>query len=304
MTGILIGILEQGLIYGVMALGAYISYSILKFPDLTVDGSFPLGGAVAAICISQGMDPWLACLLALLAGAAAGLLTGLIHVKLRVTDLLSGILMMTVLYSINLRIAGRANLPFYDQGSIFHGGLLSGLPSQFTPYSFLLLLGAITLAVKYVLDAYLRTRSGLLLRATGDNAHMTTQVARDSGAVKIFGLSLSNALVALGGALMCQYQRVFDISMGPGTVVIGLASVIMGLSIFGRLRFIRPTSAVLLGAILYKAAVSGALQLGFQPGDLKLIIGIILLVALVLQRRLGNGRRKGHAASLPNPKDL
>ena len=256
-------ILEQGLIYGILALGLLITYRILDFPDLTVDSSFPLGAAVSAILTVNGVNPGLTLLAAIAAGAGAGLITGLIHVKCKVRDLLSGIITMTALYSVNLRIAGKANVPLI----------------------LILLLARVS---KLLLDLFLKTKAGYLLRAAGDNAAVVTTLARDQGGVKIIGLMIANALVSLAGAVLCQQQRFFDISMGTGTMVIGLASVIIGTNLFKRASFIRSTTAVLIGSILYKACVSIALSLGLDSQDMKLVTAALFLLILVA----GSVRRK------------
>lgn len=281
--GILIGVLEQGLIYGIMALGVYITYKILDFPDLTVDGSFPMGAAVTAVLITNGVNPFLALVVSFFVGALAGVCTGLIHVKLKVRDLLSGIIMMTALYSVNMRITGKANVPIFKQETIFDNAFINGLfPSGAVMYQTFFIALIISVAAKYLLDGYLRTKSGYLLRATGDNDVIVTSLAKDHGLVKIIGLAIANGLVALGGSAMCQQQRFFDISMGTGTVVIGLASVIIGTNIFKNSRFIRPTSAVLIGSILYKGCVAAAIAGGMKASDMKLITSLLFLIILVV----------------------
>lgn len=284
---IFIGIIEQGMIYAVMALGVYITYKILDFPDLTVDGSFPLGAAVTAILISNGVHPLLALLAATMAGALAGMVTGLIHVKAGVRDLLSGIISMTALYSVNLHIAGKANLSIMTEDTIFRNGLIQGLPEAVQPYTTMVVVCIIALLAKLVLDWYLRTKSGYLLRAVGDNATLVTSLAKDSGTVKIIGLAIANALVALGGAIMCQQQRFFEASMGTGTIVIGLASVIIGTNLFRRSR-IQATTAVIIGSLLYKACVAGAIACGMRAIDMQLITAALFLVILIL----GKERKK------------
>lgn len=281
---IIIGIIEQGLIFAIMALGVYITYKILDFPDLSVDGTFPMGAALSSILISGGLNPFLALILAFLAGGLAGMVTGLIHVRLKVRDLLSGIVMMTALYSINLRITGgKANVPLFSRDSIF--SLWRGLlPAALQPYATLLLLVALTLLLKLLMDWYLETKSGYLLRAAGDNETLVTSLARDKGAVKIMGLALANALAALSGAIYCQEQRYFDISMGTGTVVVGLASVIIGINTFKSFSFIKATTAVIAGSVIYKACYAAALELGLAPSDLKLITAVLFLLILVWSR--------------------
>lgn len=275
--------LEQGFIYGIMALGVYITYKILDFPDLTVDGSFPLGAAVAAILVTNGVNPYLSLLIAFACGVLAGICTGLIHVKLKVRDLLSGIIMMTALYTINLKIAGKANLPLFTKETIFDNAFLNAfVPESFKPYLTLTIILIISLIAKYLLDAYLKTRSGYLLRAVGDNDTLVTCLAKDRGLVKIVGLAISNGLVALGGAVYAHEERFFDISMGTGTMVIGLASVIIGINLFKNLTLLRATSAVLIGSVLYKACVAIAIAFGMDSSSMKLITAVLFLVILVI----------------------
>lgn len=290
---LLLSVLEQGMIYAIMALGIYITYKILDFPDLTVDGSFPLGAAITAVMISQDKNPLLTLPVSFLCGALVGVCTGLIHVKLKVRDLLSGIIMMTALYTVNLRIAGRANLPIYNKTTIFDNDLVRAvLPEALTKFRTVLIILLITLAVKYILDWYLRTKSGYILRAVGDNEVIVTAMAVDKGRVKIIGLSIANGLVALGGCVFAQQQRYFDVSFGTGTMVIGLASVIIGTSIFKRITVLRVTSSVIIGSILYKGCVALAIKLGFQSSDLKLITAALFLLILVI----GNEhKRRGKA---------
>ncbi len=286
--GILIGILEEGLIYAILALGVLITYRILDFPDLSVDSTFPLGAAVSAILTVNGWNPALTLLIATLSGAAAGLITGLIHVKCKVRDLLSGIITMTALYSVNLRIAGRANLPFFNMQTLFDNALVDALPAFLKPYATVLVLAVVVIVVKLVLDWFLKTRAGYLLRAVGDNPSLVATLAKDGGFVKIEGLAIANALVALAGAVMAQKNRVFEISMGTGALVFGLAAVIIGMNLFRRVTFIKITTTAIVGSVIYKACVAAALSMGLVPQDLKLITSALFLVILVL----GNARRK------------
>ena len=281
---LLVSVLEQGMIYGIMALGVYITYKILDFPDLTVDGSFPMGVAVTAVLISKGVNPLLTLPVSLLAGALIGVLTGLIHVKLKVRDLLSGIIMMTALYTVNLRIAGgKANLPIYNSESIFDNPIVNGIfAGGLAPFKTVIIIFVITLIAKYALDWYMSTKSGFLLRAVGDNPTIITSLGVDKGTVKIVGLAVSNALVSLGGCIYAQQQRYFDASMGTGTVVIGLASVIIGTSLFRKVTLLRVTSSVIIGSVLYKACVAVAISRGFAASDLKLITAVLFLIILVL----------------------
>lgn len=281
-------VIIQGLIYGVLGLGVYITYKILDFPDLTVDGSFPLGASVTALLILKGVNPYLTLPVAFLIGVAAGICTGLIHVKCKVRDLLSGIIMMTALWTINLRIAGTANVPILSKETIFKNALLNKvLPDQLQPYSTLIVVLLITIIVKLALDFYLKTKSGLLLRAVGDNDRLVTSLAKDQGNVKIMGLAIANGLVALAGGIFCQSQRVFDISMGTGAVVIGLTNVIIGTALVKRLGILKSTTTVLIGSVIYKACVAFAMK-PFEAQDTKLITAVLLLVILVISR----GRRK------------
>lgn len=286
--GVLTGILEQGLICGITALGIYITYQILDFPDLTVDGSYPLGAAVSAVFLVRGGNPFLALAASFFAGAAAGICTGIIHVKLRVRDLLSGIIMMTGLYSVNLRIAGKANVTMFKQETVFENAAYESiLPNGMEVFQTVIMAFLLAMAVKFLLDAYLKTKSGYLLRAAGDNATVVTSLAKDQGMVKIVGLSIANGLVALGGGVMAQQQRYFDISMGTGTMVLGLASVIIGTKLLKNVSFVKPTMAVLFGAILYKACVAAAISfgpemLGLEAKDMKLIMSLLFLLILVV----------------------
>ena len=277
----ILSILEQGLIYGILALGLLITYRILDFPDLTVDSSFPLGAAVSAVLTLQGMPPWLTLLCALLAGSLAGLVTGLIHVKCHVRDLLSGIITMTGLYSINLNIAGKANLPLFSGETLFRNSFTKSLPAWIAPYSTLIIILLIVLAAKLLLDWYLKTKAGFLLRAAGDNASVVSTLARDVGTTKIIGLMIANALVALSGAVMAQHQRSFDISMGTGTMVTGLASVIIGTNLFKNLGWMKSTTMVIIGSVLYKLCVSAAISCGLEAQDMKLITAVLFLLILI-----------------------
>ena len=286
---LVISTLEQGMIYGIMALGVYITYKILDFPDLTVDGSFPMGAAITAVMITNGVPAILTRPVCFLAGALAGVLTGLIHVKLKVRDLLSGIIMMTALYTVNLRIAGRANLPFYKEVTVFDNSLVNGIcQGALASWKIVLVMVVITVVVKVLLDAYLKTGSGFLLRAVGDNASIVTAMGRDRGKVKILGLAIANGLVTLSGCLFAQQQRYFDVTMGTGTVVIGLASVIIGTTVFKKVTFLRVTSSVVIGSLIYKACVAVAIRMGMQSTDLKLITAILFLLILVV----GTERKK------------
>lgn len=277
-----ITIIEQGLIYGILALGVYITYKILDFPDLTTDGSFPLGAAVTAALISRGVNPYMTLPIAFAAGALAGVCTGLIHVKGRVRDLLSGIIMMTALWTINLRIAGTSNVPLFSKETIFKNSFLEKfLPEAVQPYGTLIVIVILAAATKLILDFYMKSKSGFLLRAVGDNEKLVTALARDQGNVKILGLAIANGLVALSGCIFCQEERVFEISMGTGAVVIGLASVIIGTSLFRNMTFMKATTAVVIGSVLYKACTAVAMR-NFEPQDMKLITAALFLIVLLI----------------------
>ena len=283
MLDMIIGTVTQGLIYALLSYGIYITYKILDFPDLTVDGSFPLGAAVTAVLLIKGCNPYLTLLFSMAAGALAGLATGLIHVRLKVRDLLAGIITMTALFSINLQIGG-SNLSIERAiDTIFTAKptmLLFGSVSLM--YRKLIVAFIIALIFKLLLDAYLKTKSGMLLRAVGDNSALVTSLAKDNGRVKILGLVLANALVALAGAIVCQEQRSFSATMGTGQMVFGLATVIIGTTLFRRLDFVKGTTAVVIGSILYKACIQIAIIAGLPANLLKLITAVLFLVILVV----------------------
>lgn len=283
MEQLIIGVFEQGFIYAIMALGVYITYKILDFPDLSVDSTFPLGAAITTVMVSSGKSPFLALLAATAAGALAGIVTGLIHVKCKVRDLLSGIIVMTALYTLNLRIVGgSANVPLFNYQSIFDNDVVNGLfPEVLMPYKTVIIIFIVMVIAKVLLDLYLKTKSGYLLRAVGDNPTIVTSLAKDSGFVKIVGLAISNGLVALAGSVMCQQQRFFEISMGTGTIVIGLASVIIGTNVF-KGNLLKATTAVVIGSVIYKACVAIAIEVGLPASDLKMITAALFLIILVI----------------------
>lgn len=282
MEQLIIGVFEQGFIYAIMALGVYITYKILDFPDLSVDSTFPLGAAITSVIVSSGKNPFLALLASTAAGAIAGIVTGIIHVKFKVRDLLSGIIVMTGLYTINLRIVGQNNVPLFNYDSVFENDFINGIfPEALAPYKTVIMIFIIMIIAKVLLDLYLKTKSGYLLRAVGDNETIVTSLAKDSGFVKIVGLAISNGLVALAGSVMCQQQRFFEISMGTGTIVIGLASVIIGTNVF-KGNLIKATTAVVIGSVIYKACVAIAIEAGLPATDLKLITAVLFLIILII----------------------
>ncbi len=279
---LIISILEQGLIYAIMALGMYITYKILDFPDMTVDGGFPFGVVLAVVMIRGGVPPILTLSISFLAGCGIGTITGLINVKCKVRDLLAGIIMMTALYSVNLAIAGRANLPMYDYYTIFDNPFINALfPESLRKYQTVILLILITIVVKAILDWYMGTSSGFMLRAVGDNDVLVTSMGVDKGKVRIVGLALANGLVALSGSIYAQQQGFFDVSMGTGTAVIGLASVIIGTNLFKRATWMKVTTSVVLGSIIYKGCIAIAIKCGISSTYMKLISAVLFLVILV-----------------------
>ena len=280
---LVISVFEQGFIYAVMALGIYITYKILDFQDLTVEGSFPMGAAIAAIMITKGIPAIITLPVAFLAGGLAGLITGLIHVKLHVRDLLSGIIVMTALYSVNLWIMGKANIPLYNNETIFDNGIVNSIfVGPLADFATSIILLVIVLVVKLILDWYLRTKSGFMLRAVGSNARLVTSMGINKGKIKIIGLVIANGLCTLGGCLYAQEQRYADVSMGTGTMVIGLASVIIGTTLFRKVNFMSVTTSVVIGSVLYKACVAVAVHFLRNANDLKLITSVLFLIILVV----------------------
>lgn len=291
--GLVVNVLEEGFIYGIMAIGVYITYRVLGFPDLSVDGTFPLGACVTAALINAGADPWLSCLIAFVCGAAAGCLTGFLHVKLGITDLLSGILVMTGLWSVNLVITkGSAVMPFYDKNTIFNSGF-SGLLAGSLPenYRVLVIVAASCVVVKLLLDIYLKTKSGLLLRASGDNAQYVTSLGKNPGTMKIIGLAIGNGCTALAGCILSQQTQSASVASGTGMVVMALASVIIGTNLFRKIKFVKATTAAVFGAIIYKACLVIAMQLGLPTNYLKLLMAVLFTIALI-SNNLFAGRGK------------
>ena len=228
------------------------------------------------------MNPYLTLPVSFLAGVLAGVCTGLIHVKCKVRDLLSGIIMMTALWTVNLYIAGTANVPLFSQDSIFKNDFLTGIvPESMKSYVTLIVVLILAVVCKIILDLYMNTKSGYLLRAVGDNETVVTALAKDQGNVKILGLAIANGLVSLAGCVFAQEERVFEISMGTGAIVIGLASVIIGTSIFKKISFVKTTTAVIIGSIIYKACVAVAIR-NFEPQAMKLITAVLFLIILVI----------------------
>lgn len=308
MFAALFGSVEQGIIYAIMALGVYLSFRVLDFPDLTVDGSFVTGAAVAATMIVFGYNPILATAVALLLGFLVGCITGLLHTKGKINPLLSGILMMIALYSINLRIMGttstssvsRSNIPLLNESTLFTkfdeiwstlgidqalNGFFKMLGVQYLPktWGILFLMLIITIIIKFVVDWFLQTEVGLAIRATGDNKRMIRSLSANTDTLVIIGLGVSNALVAFSGALIAQYGKFADAAMGIGMIIAGLASVIIGEAIFGTRTIMRTTLAIIVGAVIYRIVLALAFRIKFfDPGDLKVITAVIVIGALVI----------------------
>lgn len=270
----LLGTLEQSFIFAVMVLGVYISYKILDFPDMTVDGSFPLGAAVAAASIVKGVNPVLALILAMAAGAVAGFITGMIHVKLRVTNLLAGIIVMTGLYSINLRIMGKSNIPLFSVKHLFNGNV-----------SAIVVVAVILLIVKLGMDFLLKTKFGFALKALGDNESLIISLGLNEKTLKIYGLMLANSLVALSGAVLAQYQGFADVGMGTGTIITGLASIIIGDALFGKKKVIKISTMVIFGTIIYRTIIALSLKVGMNASDLKLITSALVVIIIFLKEK-------------------
>ena len=270
-------VITQSLILGIMVLGVYISYKILDFPDMSADGSFTLGGAVIAISLKAGVSCITGSLLALVAGLLAGLLTGVLHVKVKISNLLSGILVMGILYSINLRIMGRANIPLFSENHLFK--------MNFSP----LMIALILLVVfKFSLDLFLKTGMGYTLKAVGDNAQMAKSLGIEVGKIKILGLMLSNGLISFSGSIMAQYQGFSDISMGIGTLVLGIASIIVGRVFINKIKHLKETSMIIVGTIIYQITIYIAINIGMAATDLKMITSLVIIVFLGAGQLNGN----------------
>ncbi|KJS21634.1 MAG: ABC transporter permease [Clostridiaceae bacterium BRH_c20a] len=272
---LLLETLQQGLIYSIVVLGIYLSFRILDYADLSVDGTLPLGAAVAASMIIAGYNPWLATLTATAAGAIAGLFTGYLHTKFNINPLLTGILTMTGLYSVNLQIMGRANLPLLGQQVIFTPPI--SIDERVFTITLLLLLVAFII---FLLHRFLDTEIGLALRATGNNQKMITCLGVNTDTMKLLGLSISNAMVSLSGALISQYQGFADVGIGIGTIIGGLASLIIGEVLFSNGKILRDLIAVALGSIIFRLIIALVLRMGLPPTFLKLMTAIIVIVAL------------------------
>ena len=270
---LVVNALEQGLLFALVAMGVYITYKILDFPDLSVDGTFPLGAAISAALLVNGVNAWVSIIVATIGGAIAGAITGFLHVKLKISNLMSGILVMMGLYSVNLRIMGKSNIPLFNTNYIFKGTKISPI--------FIIL--AIVIVVKVILDLYLKTKSGFLLTAVGDNEQVVSSLGVNKNLVKVLGLAISNGLVSLAGSLTAQHQGFSDVTMGTGIVVMGLAAVIS---------FIKVTTLSIFGAIIYKLVIAVALWMKLNPNDLKILTAVLVAIALAANNNVFKFKRK------------
>lgn len=266
MNSLIITSLEQGLIFAVLAMGVFITYKVLDMADLSVEGTFPFGAFLFAKFISMGINPVLSTLMAFCFGTLAGLLTGLLFTKLRIKPILAGILTMTILYSVNLKINGKSNIPLFDYDSIYDLG-----PA-------LAVLGIVVILIKVLLDLFLKTETGYLLITTGDNEALVRSLGANSNKYKVLGLMLANGLVALSGALMAQIQGFVEITMGNSIVVMALASIIIGDTIMKNSSLLKNTTRAIIGAIIYKLIGGIAIDLGLNPQDLRAISAIIVII--------------------------
>ncbi|HEB97238.1 MAG TPA: ABC transporter permease [Sedimenticola thiotaurini] len=286
-----LGALEQGFVYGIMVMGVYLTFRILDFPDLTVDGSLPLGAAISAVAISGGMDPYLSLLPALAGGFLAGTVTAVLNTRFRILHLLASILTMIALYSVNIRIMSGPNVALLGVATVFDPVIALGVPPH---YASLLVFGLFALLVLALLIWFLGTELGQAMLATGDNPRMATSLGIDTHFLIVLGVGISNGLVALSGALVAQNQGAADVGMGIGTIVAGLASVIIGETLFGRMSIARAFTAALLGSVVYRLAIALALGMeiggfSFEPSDLNLITALLVVSALIapaLKQRL------------------
>lgn len=267
---LIINAIEEGLLFSIVSMGVYITYKILDFPDLSVDGTYPLGAAITAVLLVNGVNPWLAIIISSAGGAIAGGITAFLHVKLKISNLMSGILVMIALYSVNLRVMGKSNMPLFSTNTIFKN-------ADFQPIFIIII---IVVICKIIIDTFLKTKRGFLLMAVGDNEQVVSSLGINKNSVKVLGLMLSNGLVGMAGAIQAQKYGYADVNMGQGIVVMGLATVVIGLTIFSKISFMKCTTISILGAIIYKVVIAIALKINFNPNDLKLITAIIVIIAL------------------------
>lgn len=291
-------VFEEGFKYAILALGVYLAYSILDFPDLSVDGTMPLGAIVSSVLILKGMNSWLSLLIAFGCGLIAGCLTGILHVKLKLEPLLSGILVYTILLSINLVLIkagtdGQSIVSIFGKNTIFNSGVANILPTNVNGINVrkIIVLAIFVVVLKILIDLYLKTKSGMLLRATGSNQQYVVMLAKNPGASKILGLSIGNGLAAISGAVIAQSTETANTTMGVGMVVFGLSSVIIGLSVFKRVGFMKATTMVIIGTIIYKACLQIAVVVGLPSEYNKLLMAVLFVIALVF-----SGTLKGKAS--------
>ena len=267
---LIIDAIEEGLLFSIVSMGVYITYKILDFPDLSVDGTYPLGAAITAVLLINGVNPWLAIIISAVGGAIAGGTTAFLHVKLKISNLMSGILVMIALYSVNLRVMGKSNTPLFSTKTIFKNTNLKSI--------FIIII--MVVICKIIIDTFLKTKRGFLLIAVGDNEQVVSSLGINKNGVKVLGIMISNGLVGMAGAIQAQKYGHADVTMGQGIVVMGLATVVIGITIFGKLSLLKCTTLSILGAIIYRVAIAIALRVNFNPNDLKLITAIIVIIAL------------------------
>lgn len=294
-------ILEEGAKYSILAMGVYLAYSILDFPDMSVDGTMPLGAIISTVLILHGCNPWLALVIAFIGGALAGCVTGLLHVKLKIRPLLCGILVFTSCLSVNLVIiklgtGGQSVASIFGKTTVFNSRLASLLPTAVggVMVKKLIILAIIVIVMKILMDLYLKTKSGMLLRATGANEQFVVMLAKNPGMSKILGLALGNGLAALAGGIIAQSNETANTNMGTGMAVFGLSSVIIGLTIFRKVKFMKPTTMVIIGTLIYRACLQIAMSLGLPSDYNKLLMAVLFVIALVVSRTLDN--KKGGAS--------
>ena len=296
-------VFEEGFKYAILALGVYLSYSILDFPDLSVDGTMPLGAIVSCILIIKGVNPWLSLLVAFACGLLAGCLTGILHIKLKLEPLLSGILVYTTLLSVNLVLikigtGGQSIASIFGKKTIFNSSVANILPQNINGINVrkLIVLAIFVIVLKIIIDLYLKTKSGMLLRATGSNQQYVIMLAKNPGMSKILGLAIGNGLAAVSGAVIAQSTETANTTMGVGMVVFGLSSVIIGLSVFKRVGFMKATTMVILGTIIYKACLQIAVVIGLPSEYNKMLMAVLFVLALVfsgtLKEKVGKRRDK------------
>lgn len=297
MNELVISTLSQGMIFAIAALGIYITFRILDFPDLSVDGSFTTGAAITAIAVKNGINPFIAIIMSVIGGMIAGACTGVLHVKLKITNILSGIIVMIGLYSINLRIMGKSNIHLFDVEHMF---------SNVNNLQKLMIVTLFVLALKIAMDVFFTTEKGYVLKALGENENFVTSLGFDLGKYKILGLILANSCVALSGGLYAQYQGFSDVGMGTGLIVSGLASIVIGEILFKKLTFMNVTSIVVLGSIIYRSILSISLKMGLNASDLKLITAIIMVIILsgVLEKTTSKFKIKGVSLNVKHKKSI